>query len=283
EIAVVIAEGEIVPGKGMDGYIGSDDIAKKLRKLREDEKVKAVVLRINSPGGSALASDIMWREVRRMSEKKPIIASMSDVAASGGYYIAMGCDKIVAQPNTITGSIGIFGLFFNVKKLLEEKIGITTDVVGTGRLSDFGDATDGLTDIERKIIQKMIDEGYETFTSKAAMGRKMSLDELKKYASGRVWAGTEAKNVGLVDELGGIDKAIELAAQQAGIEGDYRVKYYPDEINFLEKFNAQFQEDVATWILKKRLGEHFSLFQPMEKLKNMQGIQARLPYDVVVE
>jgi protease-4 len=283
EIAVVIAEGTIVSGKGSDGYIGSDKIAKKLRELREDDDVKAVVLRINSPGGSALASDVMWREVRLMSEKKPIIASMSDVAASGGYYMAMGCDAIVAQPNTITGSIGIFGLLFNLTELMQNKIGINSDAVGTGGLSDFGDPTDGLTEVEKQIIQNMINDGYETFTSKAALGRKMPIDELKKYASGRVWTGLEAKQVGLVDALGGLQFSIDMAAEKAGLSDNYNVKYYPEEQNFIEKFTSNLEESGAKWMLKNKLGELYPVYQQLEQLKSMQGVQARLPYDVVID
>jgi protease-4 len=283
EIAVVIAEGTIVSGKGGDGYVGSDKIASKLRELRENEDVKAVVLRINSPGGSALASDVMWREVRLMSEKKPIIASMSDVAASGGYYMAMGCDAIVAQPNTITGSIGIFGLLFNLTELMQNKMGIKSDAVGTGSLSDFGDPTDGLTEVEKQIIQNMINDGYETFTSKAALGRKMTIDELKKYASGRVWSGAEAKQIGLIDALGGLQVSIDMAAEKAGLSDNYNVKYYPKDQNFFEKFTSNLEESGAKWMLKNKLGELYPIYEQVEHLKTMQGVQARLPYDVVID
>ena len=217
-IAVIVADGEIRSGNGRDGIVGAASIVKALRKARKRKSVKAVVLRINSPGGSALASDVMWREIHLTRKVKPVIASMSDVAASGGYYMAMACDSIVAQPNTITGSIGIFSIYFNVSSFMKNKIGITTDYVNTGKFSALGNPSRSFTDEDREILQRGIEKGYESFTSKAAKDRGMSLNELKKVASGRVWSGSEARQNGLVDVLGSFDDAVAIAAQKVNLK-----------------------------------------------------------------
>ncbi|MEO0333488.1 MAG: signal peptide peptidase SppA, partial [Bacteroidota bacterium] len=209
-VAVIVASGNIVDGEGDMNSIGGDKFAKEIRKAREDDNVKAMVIRINSGGGSALASDKMWREIQLAKQEKPVIASMSDVAASGGYYMAMGCDTIVAHPNTITGSIGIFGAFFNVEGMLD-KIGVDTEIVQTGEFADIFSPSKPMSEAERRIIQNGIEQGYETFTSKAAEGRNMSVEQLKKVASGRVWSGTEALERDLVDVLGGLDDAVAIA------------------------------------------------------------------------
>lgn len=279
KIAVIVAEGDISTGKGDENTIGSDKICETLRKVRADKKVKAVVMRINSPGGSALASDIMWREIQLLKAEKPVIASMSDVAASGGYYMAMGCDKIVAHPNTITGSIGVFGLLFNTRDMFKNKLGITFDGVKTGAYSDLGNGTRPFTDSERKIIQNEVDKIYETFTSKAAQGRKMTQEDLKKIAGGRVWSGAEAHKIGLVDELGGVEKAIELAAAQAKLGKDYRLRYLPAQKNFFEQIMDQISGNEAeSRVMQAELGELYPIVKQIKALKNWQGIQARLPF-----
>jgi len=283
KIAVIVAQGDIESGKNNDDRIGSDDLAEELRKARLDTNIKAVVLRINSPGGSAMASDVMWREVVLTAKKKPIVASMSDVAASGGYYLAMGCTKIVAQPNSITGSIGVFGLLFNIKDFLKNKLGITTDGVKTGLFSDIGTPTRDITPYERKAIQQEVNMIYEDFTTKASQGRKMSVAALKKVASGRVWSGIEGKQVGLVDELGGLDKAISLATLEAGIDSSYKVIYLPESKNFLEKIMDDFQKDASLKQLKAELGPYYSTYKSIADLKKLQGIQARLPYSLIYE
>ncbi|MBU1822951.1 MAG: signal peptide peptidase SppA, partial [Bacteroidetes bacterium] len=201
-VAVVVAEGNIVSGEAGEGYISSDKFVKELRKIRENDKIKAVVIRINSPGGSSLASDVMWREIKLTAAKKPVIASMSDVAASGGYYMAMACDTIVAQPTTITGSIGIFAMLFNVQDFMDSKLGITFDQVKTNPHADWPTLTREMTEFEKAKIQNSVNEGYATFTRKAAQGRDMPVEKLRDVASGRVWSGIEAKSVGLVDVLG---------------------------------------------------------------------------------
>ncbi|MGF1637712.1 MAG: signal peptide peptidase SppA [Cyclobacteriaceae bacterium] len=281
-IAVIVAEGEIIQGKSQgNSDIGSEDIAKELKRARLDDKTKAIVLRINSPGGSAYASDIMWREIVLASAAKPVIATMSDVAASGGYYMAMACDTIVASPMTITGSIGVFGLLLNVEKMLENKLGITTDNVSTGNFSDLGNMSRPMKEAEKQVIQAMVDDIYGLFVSKAAEGRKMSVEDLKKVASGRVWTGEDALERGLVDVFGNMDDAIQIAAAKAGIEDDFRIRLYPIQKSPFEQIMETFGEEVEVRVLKMQLGEYFPLLQKLNQLKKMQGIQAKMPYEVI--
>ncbi|MEL6538717.1 MAG: signal peptide peptidase SppA [Bacteroidota bacterium] len=282
-VAVIVGEGTIASGKSTEGTIGSDSFAKEVRKARLDSKVKAIVIRINSPGGSALASDVMWREITLAAEEKPVIASMGDVAASGGYYMAMGADKIVAQPNTITGSIGIFGLLFNAQGFLNDKLGVTTETVKTGELSDLFNLTRSLTPFERSIIQKQVEEGYETFTSKAADGRGMDIADLKALAGGRVWAGTEALENGLVDQLGNLEDAIALAAEEAGID-DFAVRYFPEQQSILDLLMSDLTSgEYEERILHHQLGDLYPLVQTVREIQQYEGIQARLPYEIVIQ
>lgn len=281
-IAVIIAEGQIVGGSA-EGMISSDKFAKEIRKARKDENIKAIVLRVNSPGGSIVASDVIWREMTEAKKAKPLIVSMGEVAASGGYYISAPADTIVAQPNTITGSIGIFGLWFNVQELLNSKLGITTDVVSTGQLSDFMNPTRDLTEVERTIIQSSIEDGYETFISRVAEGRGMHVDSVKKVASGRVWTGTQAKERGLVDVLGGLDTAIEIAAGKIDAGDDYRVVYYPAKKPWFEELFSSFGDKVQARILQAQLGESYYLVEKVKNLQNYQGIQVRMPQDFVIK
>ncbi|MCF2517913.1 signal peptide peptidase SppA [Dyadobacter sp. CY351] len=282
-IGVLVAEGEITSGDGGDDNIGSDKFVKELKEIRENDKIKAVVIRINSPGGSALASDVMWREIQITAKKKPVIASMSDVAASGGYYMAMGCDKIVAQPNTITGSIGIFGLIFNVSDFMNNKLGVTFDGVGTSPHADWPTATRDMTEFEKSMIQKSVNEGYETFTKKAAAGRKMSVEKLKSLAQGRVWSGVEAKENGLVDVLGGVDDAIKIAAKAAKLgEGDYRVRYYPEKKKPFDELVTKMMGDEEEKASTKALGELAPYVKMYKKLLNMGGTQTRMPFELVI-
>ncbi|AEI51487.1 signal peptide peptidase SppA [Runella slithyformis] len=282
-IAVIVGEGAIMSGKSNDGNIGSETIMEELRKARKDKKVKAVVLRINSPGGSALASDVMWREVQLTRKEKPVIASMSDVAASGGYYMAMGCDKIVAQPNTITGSIGVFSVLFNFEDTFRNKLGITFDRVNTNAHSDWPSVTRDMTPFENNRLQKSTENIYAIFTRKAAEGRKMPLAKLQALASGRVWSGKEAKANGLIDEFGGLDKAIQVAAQAAKLkEGDYRIKY-PAEKNMFEQFINKLSGNAEEQLMQQKLGDFAPYLKVVKKLQQMQGTQARLPYDIVIK
>jgi len=241
--------------------------------------VKAIVLRINSPGGSALASDVMWREVRLAAKEKPIIASMSNYAASGGYYLAMGCDTIVAEPNTVTGSIGVFSVLFDLSSFLDKKIGITFDEVKTGEVGDMVTFTRPLTAVERSIWQKKTDKIYEGFTAKAAEGRKMPVEKLRSIASGRVWSGTQAKERGLVDVIGGFDDAVRIAAQSAGIGDDYKIKMYPKPKNFLTQWLQGLEENAKVKMMRQELGDGYQTVQEIKKIKRLQGAQARMPFE----
>ena len=281
-IAVIIGEGAITSGKGSANSIGSDKYAALIKSARENDRVKAIVLRVNSPGGSALASDVMWNEIKLASKEKPVIASMSDVAASGGYYIAMGCNKIVAMPTTITGSIGIFGMIFNIEKLMENKLGITTDRVTTGHFSDIYTMTRPLSDYEKSIIQGSIDKGYETFTTKAAEGRGMSLDELLEVASGRVWSGIEAKEVGLIDEFGSLEDAITMAAEMAEVE-EYTVRYYPEQQTVIEQLLEDLSNDVQTKWIKWQTGDLYPVISTIQELETYRGIQARMLFEFKID
>jgi len=278
-IAVLVGEGNIVDGDGSQGQIGGDGFAQAIRKARKDKKVKAIVLRINSGGGSALASDIMWREVMLAKMEKPVIASMSDVAASGGYYMAMACDTIVAHPNTITGSIGIFGMLFGLDKFAENKIGITFDGVKTSEFADLGYPTREPSAAEDSIIQHSVNRGYIDFTSKAAQGRKMPVEKLREYAEGRVWTGVDAKERGLVDVLGSLDDAIAIAANSAGLGKDYQVRYYPEQKKFIDQFLNQ-GEEAKQRAIKEEMGEFYMFYKYYNELKLIQGMQARLILDV---
>ena len=288
-IAVIYAEGDIVSGKGSEDNIGGTKFAEAIRKARLDDKVKAVVLRVNSPGGSSLASDVVYREVLLTKKVKPIIASMSDVAASGGYYIAMACDTIVAHPNTITGSIGVFGVLPNIQPLLADKLGITVDRVTTGKFSDIPTITRALSDYEKKIMQHSVDLIYADFTSKAALGRHMPVERLRRLASGRVWSGQEAKANGLVDVLGSYEDALKIAAARAHLKADdYQVQRLPRRKSGLESLLARFISDDNNearlqGALEVKLGPLYPVYAQYQKLLTMSGVQARLPYELEIK
>ncbi len=279
-IGVVVASGDIVGGKGNWDMIGSDQFVKTLRELRENDNIKAIVLRVNSPGGSYLASDAIWREVKLASEVKPVIASMSDYAASGGYYISMACDTIVAQPNTITGSIGIFSILFNVQELMNDKLGLTMDGVATGMYSDLYTSDRPLTDNEKSIIQSEVEKNYDTFIRKAAEGRNMSEEALRAIASGRVWSGDQALENGLVDVLGDFNTAVSIAAEKAGIADDYNLRFYPPQKSFFEVLMGNNEAEAA--VMEKELGSLYPVFQQLKKMETMTGVQARLPYKIEI-
>ena len=290
-IAVIYAEGDIVTGRGSDDNIGSDKFAEAIRKARLDDKVKAVVLRVNSPGGSSLASDIIYREVVLTRKVKPIIASMSDVAASGGYYISMACDTIVAHPNTITGSIGVFGVLPNIQPLLADKLGITVDRVKTGLFSDIPTITRALSPFEKQQLHQEVNNIYADFTTKAAQGRHMPVERLRRIASGRVWSGTEGKKIGLVDVLGSYEDALKIAATRAHLKnGDYRVQRLPRQKSAVQKFLARFtggdDEDQAAAqarALQAQLGPLYPAVRQYQQLMQMRGVQARLPYELEIK
>jgi protease-4 len=280
KIAVLVAEGEIVGTKGGSESIASEPFIKELRKLRDNKSVKAIVLRIDSPGGSSLASDNMWREIQIAKKVKPIIASMSTYAASGGYYMAMGADQIVAHPTTITGSIGIFAQWLNLDKFLENKIGITHDHVNTNAHSNFMTSPGELTDFEKQLVQRFVDEGYESFTSKAAAGRKMNITKLKSIAGGRVWTGAQAKQIGLVDELGGLHTAIQLAADKAKLKtGSYKVSVYPKAKSFIETIlaSAGSESKLSEKLIQKHIPWAKAIME-IDRFKQREGLQALIPY-----
>ena len=279
-IAVLVAEGEISGTKASEDNIGSDDFVKELKKLRESKSVKAIVLRIDSPGGSSLASDIMWREIELTKKVKPIISSMSNYAASGGYYMAMGTDAIVAQPTTITGSIGIFAAWFNVDNFLKNTLGITQDHVNTHANSNFMTSAGALTDFQKSVVQNSVNKGYLSFTTKAAAGRKMTLQRLQSLAGGRVWTGAQAKQIGLVDELGGLDKAIEIAAAKAKLKpGAYKVAVYPKAKSFVDELlsTATSESSMTERFLAKNIPWSTSVLE-VNRWKKREGFLAMMPY-----
>ena len=246
--AVYYAFGGIDDTTSPEEGIDSEKMIRDLRKLRENETIQAVVLRVNSPGGSAYGSEQIWHEVLLLKEKKPVIVSMGDYAASGGYYISCGADYIVADPTTLTGSIGIFGMFPNMEDLLTDKLGLHFDLVKTNKYADMGDLSRPFNTHEKEAMQKYIENGYKLFVKRCADGRGMSTEAIEKIAEGRVWTGAAAKELGLVDELGGLEKAIDIAAQKAGIEA-YSTISYPEQDGvfsaFLVRIYGRFCFDTA--------------------------------------
>jgi len=284
QIAVLIAEGNIIDGTGAPGTIGSKDLVTSLKAIRKDKSIKAVVLRINSPGGSALAADTLWKELILTKARKPVVASMSDVAASGGYYLAVACSRILAHPTTITGSIGIFGLFFDIHALLSNRLGITTDVVKTGGSADlFENPGRSFNNHEKKMIQKVVDEGYNIFLERVAAGRNMDKELVERVAAGRVWTGQMAQEKGLVDELGGLEAAIQAAAKLAAIEDEYTVSYWPKKETFSEQLLSGWKNHVGNETAFRTLQANFPTLKPIQELINMTGIQARSPYMIEIE
>ena len=280
-IAVVYAVGEIVSGEGDDETMGSENISRAIRTARLDDKVKALVLRINSPGGSSLASDVIWREVELTKKVKPVIVSMGDVAASGGYYIACAADSIFAQPNTITGSIGVFAIIPNMKKFFNNKLGITFDEVKTGKFSEIS-ITRPLSDDERLLLQAEINNIYKTFTQKVANGRHKTPEFIDNIGQGRVWTGAEAIKIGLVDRLGNIDDAVKSAAKKAGLK-EYKLVDYPAQKDPLKELFDDSADKVRTYFTKQELGENYNYYQKMQSVLKTTGIQSRMPYEVVIK
>lgn len=282
-IAVIIAQGEIVGGNGDEYSIGSERISKAIRKARKNDKVKAVVLRVNSPGGSALASEVIWREIKLTKEVKPVVASMGDLAASGGYYISCFADTIVAQPNTITGSIGAFGLFMTGEELMHDKLGVNISTVKTNEYADLGTFDRALTDNEKNILINSVTQIYSTFKQRVAEGRGLDTAYVETIGQGRVWTGEQAKELGLVDILGDLDDAIEIAKDLAGIEGEYRVVEYPELEDPIQRLLKDLGADYETKMINEKLGEYARYIEILEKAKGMQGYQTRLEYDLVID
>ena len=280
KIAVVYAIGAIMGGSGSDEVIGSDRIASAIRKARKDETVKAIVMRVNSPGGDALASDIILREVLLAREEKPFIVSMGDVAASGGYWISCGADRIVADASTITGSIGVLAMIPNMKNMFKNKLGITFDHAKTNDNAEFISITEPMTPYQQTVLEKAIDDIYQKFLAKVAEGRNMTTGQVHDIAQGRIWTGQDALEIGLVDELGGMERALELAKEMAGLE-EFRIRELPvqkDPIQeLLEGLTGQSRVDTY---LKQELGEYYVYYQYLQSVNSGNVIQARMPFAI---
>lgn len=282
-VAVLYAEGGISDGAGKEG-ITDERFIKELEKLRKDENVKAVVFRVNSPGGSASASERIWKAVTELKKEKPIVVSMGDYAASGGYYISASASKIIAQPNTLTGSIGIFGMFPNFKGLMTDKAGLTYDVVKTNEFADFGNLMRPMNDGEKILLQGFINQGYDLFLTRCAKGRNLPKDSIAQIAEGRVWTGNQALKIGLVDAIGDIDMAIDEAAKLADIQ-DYKLESYPAKVDFFESLLMNQKSSISTRIMKEYLGDDYDTFAKIKELKDQKYnfIQARIPYIVNID
>ncbi len=283
KIAVVYAEGVIKDGNGMSsGTIFGNEYVKMIRKARQDKDVKAIVLRVNSPGGSAFASELILREIKLAQEKIPVVVSMGNLAASGGYYISSSANKIVAEPATITGSIGVFGLMFNVGEALNSKLGITFDRVKTNEYSDFGSTVRPWTDKEKDLVTRSVKQTYQVFLKHVSDGRNMSVEEVDKIARGRVWTGADARKLGLVDTLGNLDTAIKIAQEMADIE-TYQIKSYPESRStmevIMEKITGEKEETVDA-ALAKSLGQEYYYLKEINQAREMSGIQTRLPFAI---
>jgi protease IV len=281
KIAVIYAEGDIVMGDPGEGSIGSESLSATLRQARRDSTIKAIVFRVNSGGGSALASEVIWRELYLAHKVKPVVASMGDVAASGGYYVLTAADTILASPTTITGSIGVFGLLVDASDFLKNKLGITTDTEKTNAYSDFGSVYRPLSPVERNTLQKMIDETYHTFVTRVSDGRKIPFNTVDQMAEGRVWSGSNAHERKLVDAMGGLTDAVELAARMAKLD-NYRVVELPRQEDPLSQLMKELSEDISARVLRRELGQTYPAFQHLEHLMGGDRIQTRIPFDISV-
>lgn len=280
-IAVVYAVGGIDTETTGSGGINSTKLVKTLNQVKDDKSIKAVVFRVNSPGGSAYGSEQIWRAVTQLKKEKPVIVSMGDYAASGGYYISCEADSILAQPNTLTGSIGIFGTIPNIAGL-NKKIGLNYDGVKTNKMSDAIDLNRAFTPDERNLMQAYVNEGYELFVKRCADGRDIEVDELKKIAEGRVWTGEDAVELGLVDALGGLDDAIKIAATKANLD-KYMVKSYPEKEDFMTKLLKDLNTDFEARWMKKTLGnEAYQVMMQIEAAKNMNGLYTLMPFNITM-
>lgn len=283
-VAIVFAEGDIVYGKGEMGQVGSDEFRSIFAKLRTDKNIKAVVLRVNSPGGSSLASEIIWREAEMLkAEGKPVVVSMGDLAASGGYYISAPADSIFTRANTLTGSIGVFGILPNMEGLFKNKLGITFDEVKTAQHATLGSVTRPLTAVEKQFIQASIDSVYLDFKTRVSEGRKKDLDYVDSIAQGRVWTGKRAVELGLADRIGGLNDALNCAAGLAGIE-KYSIREYPEPVGLLDMLKGGYSKNIQSKAIREELGETgFEIFNQLKRIQqSTQGVQARLPFDITV-
>ncbi len=284
KIAIVYAQGEIRYGEGDENYIGQDKIIEALQKVRKDDKIKAIVLRVNSPGGSALASDLIWRELEITKKEKPLVVSMGNYAASGGYYIACNADKILAEPTTITGSIGVFGMIPNVSELAD-RMGINAEQVGTNKQSLGYSPFEPMSDDFHKVVKESIEDVYTTFVNRVSKGRNMTFAQVDSIAQGRVWTGTEALENGLVDQLGSLEDAIEVAAELAEVT-DYRITNYPRfKKDFKDAFKPfSFTKVAKENLLKEELGhEYYTIYKNIKQFSELKGIQARMPFVIEIK
>ena len=283
QIAIIYAEGGIVQGKGGPDEIGSASLAKTIREVRRNDKVKAIVFRVNSPGGDALASEVIRREVELAKNEKPFIVSMGNLAASGGYWISTNASYIFAQPTTITGSIGVFGVIPNFKGLFNNKLGINFENVMTNKNSDFIDVMKPMSDFQHQKIDHEIIKIYDEFTQLVSRTRNLELSYVDSIGRGRVWSGVDALGLGLVDEMGGMDKAIAYAAQKAELGENYRVTEYPKQKDFFQQIMEEISGQTKARIIGNELGEFSTYYDQIQSARNMQGIQARVPYLFTIE
>jgi protease-4 len=285
KIAVIYAAGEIAMSGGgsfsNEGIVGAD-LAREIRKARIDSTIKAIVFRINSPGGSALASELIWREVKLAAEEKHVVVSMGELAASGGYYIACAADTIVANPTTLTGSIGVFGLIPNIEELFEDKLGIKTEVVKTNKLSEMPVVTRRMTPVERDLMQNMVENVYATFVNHVAEGRGLSFEQVDEVGQGRVWTGENALEIGLVDVLGDLNDAIKIAEEMSGLE-HYRLVKLPKQKDPIEELLGGFSTKVKASVIEKELGTAAKYYQTLQSIKGTNGVMARLPFGMYCE
>ena len=281
KIAVIYANGEIIDGEGDDSTIGSITLSKAIREARENKRVKAIVMRVNSPGGSALASEVIRREVELAKAEKPFIISMGNYAASGGYWISTEGDRIFAEPTTITGSIGVFAVYPNTKKFFNEKLGLTFDVVKTNDNADFGSMAEPLTDYQKEMLQKYVGNTYRDFTALVARTRGLRQSYVDSIGQGRVWAGADALEIGLVDELGGLEQAISFAAQKANLT-EYSIKDYPKQKDLMETLlSNDMPEPYTNLLIKNKLGDKYNVVKTVEKISKLNGVQALMPFMIV--
>lgn len=281
KIAIIYATGTIDGGNGNDQSVGSERLSKAIRKAREDQKVKAIVFRVNSPGGSALASDVIWREISLAVKEKPVVASFGDVAASGGYYIACPATKILADPTSITGSIGVFGVVPNLKGLFNSKLGITFDEAKTNANSDYISVTKPMSPYQVNVLQAEIESIYSSFVAKVAEGRHLSRETVDSIGQGRVWSGIDAKEIGLIDEFGGLERAIDVAAELAKTP-NYSLIYLPEQKEPIQELIDQVTGNESRTMLEKEMGEYYRYYQYLKEIQQMKGIQARMPFEISI-
>lgn len=281
-IAVIYAIGDVTEGRGDENSIGTENIINSLDRALNNKRVKAIVMRVNSPGGSSLTSDMIWKKIKEVKKVKPIIVSMSDLAASGGYYISCAANKIVAEPNSLTGSIGVFGIIPNTQKFFDDKLGITFDKVSTSKNNGWASITKPLNEVQKKYIQNRVDDVYIDFVSRVADGRKMSFDQVDKIGQGRIWGGTDAKKIGLVDTLGGINLALNIAADKAQIT-DYKIVEYPLQKEPFDKIMDLLSQEVKNNFTNTIFTEPLNQMEKLSKALKYKGIQTRLPFEITIQ